>query len=323
MIDDRQLRALAERQHGLVATHQACELGYTTNQRHRLADGRRWERVGPRVLRLVGSAGTDQQAAMLAVLDAGAHAALCGTSAAAWWGIPGNLMRPVQVVRVRDQTNRPRRHGFNHEPTLLPPEHVVTLDGVPTVVPARALFDVAGTQRKGAELPWWVDRIARMVDTAWSMRLVSGRSLHAMLRQMSERGRPGIRVMRQVLEVRGIDYVPPASALESRFAQLMARAGLPPMRRQVDAGDGDRWIGRVDFRDSEVPLVVEIQSERFHASLIDRQLDAGRVRRLEAAGYLVLEVTETDVWHRGAEVVARVSAARAEAARRQQWLRSA
>src|SRR5690606_25206503 len=140
------------------------------------------------------------------------------------------------------------------EPVLLPEHHVLVLDGVPTVTPARALFDVAGTQRRGAELEWWVDRMARMVDSAWAMRLVSGRSLHAMFRELAQRGRPGIRVMRQVLEPRGLDYVPPASALESRVEQILARAGEPPLRRQVDTGDGDRWIGRVDFRDPVLPF---------------------------------------------------------------------
>lgn len=322
MIDDGPLRALAARQHGLVSIRQASALSFTSAQRSRLADGRRWERAGPRVLRLVGSVITDGHVALLGVLDAGDHAALAGSSAAAWWGIPGNQLRPIQVARLRDQTNRPARHGRNHEPVLLPPQHIVTLDGVPTVLPARALFDVAGTRRRGAELPWWVDRIARMVDTAWSMRLVSGRSLHAMLDDLAQRGRPGIRVMRQVLESRGLDYVPPASGLESRFEQILVRAGEPALRRQVDTGD-DRWIGRVDFRDPALPVIAEIQSERFHSSLIDRQLDAARVRRLEAAGFVVVQVTDTDVWHRPAVVVEQVRAARRVAERRRRLDRPA
>lgn len=323
MIDDRPLRGLAASQHGLISIRQAIELGYSRGQRARLADGRRWERIGPRVLRLVGAAETDGQVALLGVLDAGDQAALWGSSAAAWWGIPGNQLRPLQVARVRDQTNRPARHASNHEPTLLPPDHVVVLEGVPTVLPARALFDVAGSRRRGAEHPSWVDRMARMVDTAWSMRLVSGRSLHAMLRELAQRGRPGIQVMRQVLEDRGPEYTPPASALESRFEQLLVRAGEPPMRRQVDTGDGDRWLGRVDFRDEVLPLIAEIQSERFHSSLIDRQLDATRIRRLEAAGYVVVELTDVDVWHRPSLVVDRVRAGREEAARRTSLNRSA
>src|SRR3546814_9339599 len=91
---------------------------------------------------------------MLAVLDAGPGSALSGASAGAWWGIPGNLLKPWHVVRQRDQTNRPFvRKGQAHEPTLFDPDQIVELDGVPVVVPARALFDVAGTMRRGAEKP--------------------------------------------------------------------------------------------------------------------------------------------------------------------------
>ncbi len=96
---------------------------------------------------------------------------------------------------------------------ILLPHHVVVLDGIPTQVPARALFDIAGTRRRGAEQPWWVERMARMVDNAWSARLVSGATMHNMLADLAQRGRPGIRVMRQVLATRGCDYVPPASDL--------------------------------------------------------------------------------------------------------------
>lgn len=313
MIDDHALRALAEQQHGLASAAQAADLGYDRRTRRQLADGRRWSHETQRVLRLVGAPRTDGQRAMLAVLDAGPGAALRGTSAAAWWGIPGNLLRPITVAHTRAKVNHPPLVGKVHDPCLLPDHHVVVLDQVPTVVPARALFDVAGMRRKGAELPWWVERMARMVDTAWSMRLVSGASIHDMLEDMAQRGRPGIRVMRQVLASRDRDYVPPASSLESRVIQILARAGEPALRRQVDTGDEHGWIGRVDLRDEQLPFVLEVQSERFHSSLIDRQLDADRSARLRRAGFVVAEVTEQQVWHRPHEVVDTVRRGRADA----------
>jgi very-short-patch-repair endonuclease len=316
VIDDGALRDLASRQHGLVASEQAVDLGYSARQRHLLSAGARWERVHPRVLRLVGTPQTVAQGAMCGVLEAGRGAALNASSASAWWNIPGNRLLPLQVVRPRDLVDRPVRSGSSHEPTLLPPAHIVILDGIPTVVPARALFDVAGSRRGGAKLPWWVDRMARMVDAAWSLRLVSGVSLHAMLDELAERGRPGIRVMRQVLADRDADYVPPASGLESRVVQILERAGLPPLRRQVNVGDGHRWIGRVDFRDAVLPLVVEVQSERFHTSRIDEQLDAQRTHAMERAGFEVVELIDTDVWHRPRVVVERVAAGRRAAERR-------
>ncbi len=315
VIDDLRLRQLAGAQHGLISVEQSESIGFGPMDRHRLSDGRRWERLTPRVLGLVGAPATRAHGVMLAVLDGGPGAALAGHSAAAWWGIPGNLLEPLEVHRVRGHVRRPERAGKRHEPLILPDHHVVRLDGVATVVPARSLFDVAGSQRRGAELEWWVDRMARMVDSAWSLRLVSGGSLQTMLAELAQRGRPGIRVMRQVLRDRGRDYVPPASGLESRFAQILERSFLPPFRRQIDLGDDGRWIGRVDFLAEDAPLVVEVQSERFHTSMLDQQLDSARRDRLDAAGFTVLELTDDEVWHRAQDVVAKVAEALRIAAR--------
>jgi len=315
MIDDGALRELAATQHGVVSLEQMAALGYDGDQRRRLVDGARWVDLGSRAVGLVGAPPSAGRTASIAVLSAGAGAALGGESACAWWGMPTTLLEPVQVVRWRHRSERPPVGAQRHEPKLLPEHHVVVLEGVRTVVPARAIFELAGSRRGGAKLPWWVARVARLVDVAWAMRLVSGITLHAMFEELAKRGRPGSATMRAVLADRGVDYVPPASGLESRVVQLLERAGLPPLRRQVDVG-GDRWIGRVDFRDPEVPFVLEVQSERFHASLIDQQLDGRRIEALTAAGYVVREVTDVDVWHRPHVVVATVQEGRQAARRR-------
>lgn len=302
MIDDTALRDIAAIQHGAVSVEQAAGAGFGARTRQRLVDGQRWRRSGNRVLVLRGTPTTQGQVASIAVLSAGPGAALSGPSAAAWWGIPGNLLEPLQVLRTRDRSVRSPVRAAAHEPKLLPRHHILTLDAVPTVIPARALIEVAGSRRGGAQLEWWVRRMERMVDTAWSLRLVSGASLHQTFEELAERGRSGIAVMRLVLSDRGRDYVPPASGLESRVVQILERAGEPPLRRQIDTGDG-RWIGRVDFRDARLPFILEVQSERFHASLIDRQLDGERLSRVRAAGFVVREVTDVDVWQRPQHIV--------------------
>lgn len=311
-----QISALAERQHGLVSSDQLAAAGGTHAAIVHLCASGRWERVAPRVIRLVGSPRSDGQRALSAVLAAGRIAALSHSAAARWWRIPGNTLDALHVVVQRDHTRQAGRGRLIHECELLPPEHVVVLDGVPVVVPARALFEVAGMRRRAAEIDWWVERIARMVDTAWSKGLVSGATLHAMLDLLAARGRSGTRVMRLVLATRPLDYVPPASGLESRFAQILQRAGEAEMRRQIPSGDEHTWIGRVDFRDPALPLVVEVQSERFHSSLIDKQLDRRRIERLRTAGYEVVEVTDVDVWHRPDRVLDMVRLGRREAALR-------
>jgi very-short-patch-repair endonuclease len=140
--------------------------------------------------------------------------------------------------------------------------------------------------------------------------LLSGRSLRRLLEETSVQGRRGLTVLRGLVDERGDEYVPPASNLEHRFESVLREAGLPAMRRQVDSG-GDRWVGRVDFRDATMPLVVEIQSERYHSALTDRADDAARLAALRAAGFMVVAVTEEQVWHRPHEVVRQVGEARA------------
>jgi very-short-patch-repair endonuclease len=75
-------------------------------------------------------------------------------------------------------------------------------------------------------------------------------------------------------------------------------------------GDEDGWIGRVDFADRRLKVIVEIQSERFHSSLSDRRRDAERLARMRAAGWLVVEVAEAEIFHRADAVIAKVRAAR-------------
>lgn len=313
MIDDDEMRALAATQHGLVSVEQAGRLIPTRATRSELVDGRRWQRVPSGVYRLVGSADTEAQRLMGAVLAAGPGAALNGNTAAAHWGVRGAVLLPINVVRPRDRADR-RGAGIPHEPTLLPADHVVTLDGIPVVLPARALFDIAGSERRGAEKPWWIEKVDRLVNNALTDGLVSAASLHGMLRRMAQRGRPGIRVMREVLAEVGPGYVATGSGLETRVVHLCKRGGIPAMRRQVNLGDAERWIGRVDFLDREVPFVLEVQSHRFHRSRIDSQLDATRIDRLDAAGFEVEQVFDEDVWYRPELVLETIRAGRARAA---------
>ncbi len=116
--------------------------------------------------------------------------------------------------------------------------------------------------------------------------------------------------MRDLLDALPDGYVPPASNLEARFRSLLAEAGLPPMRSQVDLGDDVHWCGRVDFLAEDVPLVVEVDSDRFHAALVDKEADEKRQAALTRAGFAVIRVDEFDIWHRARHVIDRLRAAR-------------
>ncbi len=262
-----------------------------------------WELATPRVLRLIGSERTDGQRLSIAVLDVGQQAALSHRTAAAWWDLPGFALEPIEVTRPRG----PREPGYVariHEVRTLRPQDVTELHGVPVMRPERLALELFATENPL--------RAERACETMWARRLWSGPSLRAFHDRVGGRGVDGTVALRAYLDERPDDYVPPASGLEARFARILADAGEPPMRRQVDSG-GDRWVGRVDFRDAELPVIVEIQSERYHTALIDAQLDEERLETLRAAGFVVVPIWDVQVWHDPRTVVDLVHKARLEA----------
>lgn len=295
------LRDLAAAQHGVVSRAQVRALEMTrsalTNEMHRS-----WTAVTPRVLRLNGAPPTWRQRAYAAVLDGGAGAVLSHHSAAALWEIPGFRLDDMHVTRRRGGTRRPVRLAVVHEPILLPPAHVtLSEDGIPVTTPARTVFDLAAVVH-----PY---RLKRTLETAWSRRLLDGVQMAHVLDDLAKRGRAGTVAIRELLKTRGPEYIPPDSGLEGRFEDVLKRAGQRPMRRQVNIGS-DHWIGRVDFVDPELPLVVQIDSSLYHGSLLDQERDAAQTAELEAGGFEVVRLTDFEVWYEADLVAEKVRTAR-------------
>ena len=294
-VDDK-ARALAAQQFGVVTVAQLRRLGMTRGLlRIRRARGD-WLSVAPQVLAAAGSPDTIDQRRSVAVLRVGENACLSHQSAAAFWGMPGFVDEPFHVTSGRSGH---RRLGdlVVHEPRLMAPHHHLSRNRIPVTTPTRTAFDLAAVVHPA--------RLARVVDTMWARRLVSGETLHGMFAELARSGRNGVTNMRTVLADRPRHYRPPESGLESRFAAILSDAGITGFERQVDVGD-DFWIGRVDFINRAWGVIIEIQSHAFHGSVLDRSHDQQRLRRLRAAGFTVGEVTEHEVWHRPRDVVQKV-----------------
>ncbi len=289
VIDD-----LAAQQHALVATWQLRALGLSDGEVLRLRHGDRWVPVSRRVLALRAGVDTDDRRDMAAVLDASPGAALSHGAAARRWGAVGFDHARLEVTRHRGVARRASSLAKVHEVINLLPSHIKLVRGVPVTSPARTVFDLAGSLHPA--------RAERLLDWMWNEHLLDGRTLDRTVRELAARGRTGSTLMRELAAARGPDYVPPASGLERRFMQILSQHGLPSMRRQVDSG-GEEWAGRVDFRDYELPLVAEINSEKHHSSLVDKAADAARLARLETAGLTVLVFWDTQVWHEPATVI--------------------
>jgi very-short-patch-repair endonuclease len=291
---DHELLAIAERQHGLISRTQVSAAGLSPGAwRHRLARGE-WIALSPRVARRSGAPPSAAQTCLAAVLDVGLRAWVSHLAAASLWGVPGFRVRSVDVI-----TTRSRFPGSElavvHRPRHLPDPFASVLDGVPIVRPSLLVLQLASLVHP--------DRLGRIFDGLWSRRLLSAPSVRRELDGVLGRGRTGTRALREVLAARPPGYVPPASGLEGRFVQIARDHDLPAMRRQVDLGEEESWCGRVDFLAVDVPLVVEVDSDRYHAALVDRLADARRQEALVAAGFTVARIDEFDVWHRPSAAV--------------------
>ena len=296
--------ALAERQHGLITRRQLRHLGMDRRSVRRLEFGPGWTALSDEVLRRTGSAESDAQRLLAAVLDAGPGAYLSHLPAGSWWGLAGCFRFPAHVVRT-SRSRRCTELAELHVVRALPERWTTVLDGVPIVRPellALHLFAVCSEERA-----------VRLVETLWSMRLLSGASIEQFLTELGRSGRNGTAGMRRYLEERGPGYVPTASGVEARVQRILRDVGIE-LRPQVDSG-GESWTGRVDFRHAVVRFILEVQSERYHSALVDREADRRRIKRLRADGFVVAEVSDTQVWTQPWTVVEAVRAGLAAATR--------
>jgi very-short-patch-repair endonuclease len=291
---DTELRVLAERQHGVIARRQARALGASSEHLRRRIESPDWEAVSWRVLRLVGTQRTFRQRCMAAVLDAGPGAVVSYEPAATLGRLPGFWPGPMHVSRLTGRSPLAVVHRIG-----VPESHTGTIEGIPVTRPARTIFDLAAVLHP--------HRTERALDNALAHRLTTVRALRQVTEDLATQGRPGSALMRRLLAGRDGSYAAPESSLEARFESLVRRAGLPPLVRQREVG-GDDWVGRVDYLDPDRRLIVEIDSDAHHTSLLDQAADARRDGALRRAGYAVVRLKEHEVWHQPEEVVRRLLA---------------
>lgn len=280
--------AIAARHHGVVTSSQLTAAGLSKNAIRHLVRSGEWERVARGVLARRGVPSTPERELVIAVRSVGGDAVVSHHSAAWLWGSPSCEPLPPAIVTTKRTASGYPASTELHSVRQLPRTWVTELGGIPIARP-----ELVALHTFAANDP---QRAAKIVDRFWADRLLSGRSIAALLSQIGERGRNGTAGLRDYLDERGYDFVPPASGIESRFDWLLRRE-LLEARRQVDLGD-EQWCARVDFLIADTNVIVEVQSGRFHTALTDVAADARRQARVEGAGFRVVEVTDDELWHR-------------------------
>ena len=166
---------------------------------------------------------------------------------------------------------------------------------IPTTNPTRTLLDVGSVLSPKA--------LEEALDSALRQRLTSLDRLRVGVEKLGGRGSRGPATLGKLLDARG-DVIPTDSALETRLSRLLRRHHLPQPQRQVEVRDGQGFVGRVDFAYPELKIAIEVQSYRWHSSRAAWRSDTDRLNRLQALGWIIIQVTYEDL-ERRPDVVAR------------------
>jgi very-short-patch-repair endonuclease len=268
---DGLIAALAERQHGVVAVWQLLELGLGRGAiQYRVSIGR-LHRIHPGVYAVGHRKLTPQGHRMAAVLAYGPDAVLSHWSAAAQWGI-GRSRWKTDVTTPHSKRSRKqiRAHTAN-----LHPEDRDTRDGIPVTSVERTTFDLAAQTSE--------DELTRLIEEADRKELFD---LRALDRAIARRPRvKGVVRLRKVLAA----YRGPAdtrSKLEREFRRLIRSTDLPEPQFNVLV-EGLT----VDVYWPQWKLVVELDSELYHANPSAFETDRVRDATLQKADIRVLRVT--------------------------------
>jgi very-short-patch-repair endonuclease len=272
---ERDLRALATKQYGVVSHRQLLELGYGVRWiERRLAEGR-FEAVHRDVYSLGHSRLPQKGRWWAAVLAYGTGTVLSHQSAVVLWGLRRGRSGAIHVNAFLGwQGIRRRRDMWLHR-CQLRPEETTTHEGVPVTTIGRTLFDLAEVA------PY--DDLKKAAEAADRRNLLRLRELE----EVCERGR-GRRALKPVRRLLAQLAAPDEgrSPLEIRFAAFVREHRLPVPVQNVDV------LGHeVDALWPAAKLIVELDSWEYHGDRAAFERDRARDPKLMIAGYRTIRVT--------------------------------
>ena len=294
---ERELLAIARRQHSLFTTRQALEIGYSRTQIHDRLAGDRWTRVASGVHRIASTPYTWRTNVMAACLATGGVAS--HRTAAVLHGVWQAQAGQPEITVTRPRSVH-RGVARMHRSTDLIAAHIMRIDGIPTTTPVRLAMDL------GAVVPFPV--YERAVDDLIARRRLTWDEMLDTLCRMSRRGRNGLGSARALLLERYGDGVP-ESVLERAFLALVQGAGLPEPVAQVEVADAAGFIARVDFAYPDRRVAIELDSRRHHLHADAFERDRAKRNRLQLLGWQVLAYTWEQVIRSGPTIVSQVTRA--------------
>jgi hypothetical protein len=294
----RALASLSQRQHGVFSRAQAVDAGVHPRTIDRRVHSGEWEVVDHGVYRVGGTPASWRHRLMAACLAGPAVAS--HRSAAGLWGFVDCDDDVVEVTALRHR----RRHAGDviwHESRLLDARDTTERDGIPVTRPLRTLLDL------GVVVD--ADRLEEFLDEGLRRGWFSVASLWRRWEELGGRRRLGGDIVCLVLDRKVSGQCPAGSILETRFRQLLRRAGLPDPVSQYEVFDGEEFVARVDFAYPGHAVLIEVDGEQWHTGRSPRTRDAGRDRRLVGLGFSPLRFYWEDIRDRPDTVARDVLAA--------------
>lgn len=205
-----------------------------------------------------------------------------GEGAVASHRAAGLLYRLPVGAWGRPEVTVPRSRGMRHPLIVahhtgpLPAVDVTEVGAIPVTTVARTIVDLAGV------LP--ADAVEENLDYVLSHGYVPRVRLEWRVRELAARGRPGVQVVRALLEARAPGLKGPDSILETRLGRILSR--LQPVWGYVVIVDGRVYV--LDCAFLSVLLAIEADGWASHCGRLQWEDDIARQNALVRAGWTVL-----------------------------------
>ena len=219
---------------------------------------------------------------------------VCRVAAAALWGFDGATLPTCPEINVARNSAR-RGKGIHRPLQDWTPDEV---DYLPVTSVPVTLLEMGATARPNRLSP--VEWVELALESTLRSGLAKLDEIEELLHQVDGRA-AGRSVLAHVLAQRPADASPTGSYLETRFVQVLRRAGLRDPERQVEIFDHMGRVGFFDFRIGTV--VIETNGKQDHDDWVATEKDYERADRLQALGYHVLSFSYDQVEHRPEFVV--------------------
>ena len=287
-------RTLLGAQHWLITRRQALDLGYSQSAIARKLRSGEWIPVYRGIYRPAIAPTSPFQAVMAAALAAGPGAVASHRAAAFLLQLEG-VDDPVAELSVTGSSRSVPEGITVHVVTELPPCDLTVVRRIPTTNATRTLLDLGASVKDEA--------VELALEDALRRGLTTTARLNWRIAELCRQGRRGCGALKRVLEARGQQREPTASALESRVARLMRKHGLPTPVRQYEIRDHRRVVARLDFAFPDQRVAVEADSYRWHSGRIPWERELNRRNELQRRGWLVIHVTDRQMRERPSRIV--------------------